>query len=238
MSQKQTLYQLLKRTGQFAEKHDIMKAISKGKVSVDGKVTTCAKFQCNPLKRKVLLNSKPIELVPLMYFILNKPRNYSCQKNDRYPYVVDLLRIDKLVKNSLFVMGRLDIPTTGMLIITNDGKLATRLMKPNQKVPKKYEVLCKVSITNTQIEKLEDGVYIDVFEDEYLTLPAKVEKISDTQMYLTITEGKFRQVRKMLESVRNGVAALKRVAIGKLKLGDLEEGENRMLIKEEMYEIF
>jgi 16S rRNA pseudouridine516 synthase len=238
MSQKYTLIQILKRTGQFTEKEDIVKAISKGRVSVDGKVTTCAKFQCNPLKRKVLLDSKEVELVPLMYFLLNKPQNYSCQKNDRYPYVVDLLQIDKQTKNSLFVMGRLDIPTTGLLIITNDGRLASRLMKPDQKVPKKYRVLCKGPITHTQKDELQDGIYIEVFEDEYRTLPAIVEKIGEDEIFLTITEGKFRQVRKMLEAVGNGVAELKRVSIGKLKLGNLEVGESKILLKEEMLEVF
>ena len=238
MSQKLNLSQILKRTGLFTEKQDIIKAISKGRVSVDGKVTTCAKFQCDVRKRKVLVDNTPIELVPLMYFIINKPQNYSCQKNDRYPYVANLLKIDSKVKNSLFVMGRLDIPTTGLLIITNDGKLASRLMNPNNKVPKRYHVECKGEITSTQIESLEGGVYIPVFEDDYFTKPAKVDKVGSHEIYLTITEGKFRQVRKMLEEVGNGVAELMRVSIGKLQLKDLREGESKILLKEEIDMLF
>ncbi len=239
MSQKYSLYQLLKRTGKFSQKQEIIRAISKGRVQVDKKVTTSAQFQCNPLKREVLLDGKEIHLVPLMYIVLNKPERYSCQKNDdKYPYVVNLLKLDPEIKNSLFVIGRLDVPTTGMLIITNDGRLSTRLLNPKSKVPKKYKVLAKDAITKEQIRKLEEGVYIEVFEDEYLTEEAKVERISSHEIYLTITEGKFRQVRKMLGAVGNLVMALERVAIGKLKLPDIEIGESEILIKEEMYEIF
>lgn len=238
MSQKLNLYQILKRTGLFTDKPQIIKAISKGRVSVDGKVTTCVQFQCDVRKRKVLVDNKPIELVPLMYFIINKPQNYSCQKNDRYPYVASLLQTDSKIRNSLFVMGRLDIPTTGLLIITNDGKLASRLMNPHNKVPKKYHVECKGEITSDQIESLEGGVYIQVFEDDYFTQPAKVEKVGSHEIYLTITEGKFRQVRKMLEEVGNGVAELERVSIGKLKLGDLDEGMSKILLKEEIDALF
>jgi 16S rRNA pseudouridine516 synthase len=218
MSKKISLYQILKRSGLFESKQAIIKAVSKGKVTVDGRVTTTTKFQCNPNKREVLVNGEKVEFVELFYFILNKPRDYSCQSNDRYPSVLELIDADTLVKNTLFPVGRLDIPTTGLLIITNDGPFGKNILEPKEEIEKKYKVLLSEKITSEQIEDLEQGVKIRIFESYVWTKPAKVKVIDDYQIYLTITEGKYRQVRKMCESVGNRVMSLERVSIGKLVL--------------------
>lgn len=224
MSKKINLYQALKRSGLFKDKREISNAVSKGRVSVDGQETKTIEFQFNPDKKKVTVDGKEISYVENKYFIINKPMNYSCQKNDNYPYILNLINIDEKIKNTLFPVGRLDIPTRGLLVITNDGQFAYFLLNPETKVTKIYGVLCKEKITKSQAEKLEAGVVIEVGGKDYTTKPAKVEVIKDHELLLTITEGKYRQVRKMLEAVNNKVMDLLRISIGGLKL-ELQEGQ-------------
>ncbi|MBT3298609.1 rRNA pseudouridine synthase [archaeon] len=232
MSKKITLYQALKRSGLFQDKQEINKVVNKGLVKVNGIVNKCLKFQFNPNKNNVTYfeestsQERIIKDIPKFYFVINKPRQYSCQKGDRYPYVGDLIDIDKDIKNSLFAVGRLDIPTTGVLIITNDGDFGTKLLNPDNKIEKRYWVLVKEKITKEQIEYLESGVIIEVYSGNYLTKPAKVKILNDYEMELTISEGKYRQVRRMLEVVDNRVIALRREAIGSLELRNLNLSES------------
>lgn len=247
MSKKVTLYQALKRSGLFKDKQEINKVVNKGFIKIDGEVNRCLKFQFNPNTTEVtyLENSfsdgvkgqeRIIKDMPKFYFAINKPRRYSCQKGDRYTYVGDLIEIDKLVKNSLFAVGRLDIPTTGLLIITNDGELNVKLMDPKNRVEKKYWVLVKDKITEEQIERLQKGVYIETYSGQYKTKPAKVKKLKDHEIEIIISEGKYRQVRRMLEVVGNRVVALRRDSIGSLNLSklNLQEGDWKELSEKDV----
>ena len=123
--------------------------------------------------------------------------------------------------DELSPVGRLDKDTEGLLLITNDGELNHKLLSPKNHVDKTYYVEIENNISQEDILKLEEGVDIG----NYITLPAKVEKISDTKIYLTIKEGKFHQVKKMLEAVNNKVNYLQRTTFAKLKLNDLALGE-------------
>ena len=151
----------------------------------------------------------------------------SCQT------VLDLLK-DAPGKD-LFPVGRLDKDTEGLLLITNDGELSHNLLSPKKHVDKTYLVETKVAVTEEMIHKLEQGVDIG---EEQLTLPAKAERIEDKKIELTITEGKFHQVKRMLKAVNNEVIYLKRLSMGSLKLDDtLALGEYRCLTDNEVLEL-
>lgn len=228
---KTTLYQALKRSGLFKSKQELAKAVSKGQIEVDGTVTRTLQFQFDPNKKKVTYNGKEVVEAPKKYYVINKPVAYSCQRNDKYPNIVNLIDVEddvgNRIKNSLFPIGRLDIPTTGLLIITNDGDLSKKLADPKNKVEKTYWVLTKKQVTEEQLTKLQQGVTIKVENQNYTTLPAKVKLIKPHELELTINEGKYRQVRKMLEAVGNRVMALRRDSIGNLKLKDYNISEGQ-----------
>ena len=137
----------------------------------------------------------------------------------------------------LFPVGRLDIDTTGFLILTNDGKFSYNVTNPKKKVNKKYFVTLRDDITSEKIKNLESGIYFE--KEDFTTENAKVEKISEKEINLTISEGKFHQVKRMLEYVGNEVVELKRVCIGNLNLDDsLKLGEYREITSNELKEIF
>lgn len=234
MTSKLSLYQALKQTGNFSTKEEIVTLVNSKRVTIDGIPTAALKFQFSPKKRKVCIDGNPISYVTKRYIVMNKPAGYSCQKNDNFSYIVSLLPFDNTTKNSLFPIGRLDVPTTGLLIITNDGTLSALLAEPKRKVTKTYHALLKLKITDEQIMKLQQGVLILVDDEQYKTLPADVEKKDDHNIIVVITEGKSRQIRKMLEAVGNKVAALQRVAIGNLQLGNLAKGDWKEYSEEEL----
>ena len=192
MSSKISLYQALKQTGKFLSKAEITKVISSGKVTVDDVPTTALKFQFSPKKRIVCVEGKQISFVAKKYIVMNKPAGYSCQKNDNFAYVMNLLDLDAQTKNSLFPIGRLDIPTIGLIIITNDGTLSALLSEPKRNVTKTYRALLKQKITQEQINSLNSGVSIEVDSKFYKTLPAVVTKLDENNIEISITEGKYR----------------------------------------------
>lgn len=182
-----------------------------------------------PAKDFLFVDGKPLRMLKKRYFVLNKPVQYTCQKNESHPYVVDLIKVDEQTKKSLFPVGRLDIPSTGLLIITNDGEFASQLLQPKQKIPKTYEVFLKYPLTDAMITPLQAGVKIEARGESYQTLPAQVVRLSPDahdRCLITLVEGKYRQVRFMFKAVENIVLDLCRVQIGGLKLADvkLEEG--------------
>ncbi len=167
------------------------------------------------------------------YFIFNKPKNVVCaNKDDIHETIFDLMAFEDF-QSDLFTVGRLDKDTTGLIIITNDGKFAHQLMSPKQHVNKKYKVSLTSPINQVSIDRLEQGVII---EYDYHTMPAKVEIIDDTTIYLTISEGKYHQVKRMLAAVDNEVTDLGRVSIGNMtipddiKIGDYDAYTKQTLI--------
>ena len=166
-----------------------------------------------------------------MYYMLNKPQGVvSATQDNTCKTVLDILDVD--CKKDLFPVGRLDKDTEGLLLITNDGELAHKLLSPKKHVDKTYLVGIARKLSTEDIEKLELGVDIG---EKHLTQPAKVEVISDTEIKLTIHEGKFHQVKRMLKAVDNEVLTLKRVSFGGLKLDEtLKTGEYRELTEQEI----
>ncbi len=164
------------------------------------------------------------------YFLMNKPDGVVCANaDDLHETVFDIIAFEDF-QSDLFTVGRLDLDTTGLLLITNDGKFAHSLMSPKRHVDKTYHVVCRDKISDQALKQLEEGVTI---EYDYETMPAKTERISDNELYLTISEGKFHQVKRMLVAVGNEVTILSRVSIGNLTVpDDLEIGDYDAYTKE------
>ena len=165
------------------------------------------------------------------YFMLNKPAGViSATEDISQKTVLDFFK-DEPYKN-LYPVGRLDKDTEGLLLITNDGPLGHHLLSPKKHVPKTYYAKLAQGLSREDIDALEKGVDIG---EKNLTLPAKIEVIEETAVHITITEGKFHQVKRMFEAVSNKVLYLKRISMGSLILDDsLNLGEYRKLTDDEI----
>lgn len=205
--------------------------VKKGMISVDGEVIKKADFKFDETAAKVCVNGKELSYQKFYYYMLNKPQGVVSATADNHDRtVLDLLK-DAPGKD-LFPVGRLDKDTEGLLLITNDGELSHNLLSPKKHVDKTYLVETKEPVVKDMILKLEQGVDIG---EEKLTLPAKVNKLEDKKIELTITEGKFHQVKRMLKAVDNEVVYLKRLSMGSLKLDtELALGEYRSLTDDEI----
>lgn len=181
-------------------------------------------------KDEVFYNGKKLIYEKYSYYMLNKPAGYVSATVDNDPTVIDLLKAEE--KKDLFPVGRLDKDTVGLLLITNDGEFAHHLTSPRHHVPKRYFVKTLNHLSDDDIKKLESGILL---KEDGMTKPAIVESVSDDEIYLTITEGMYHQVKRMIASLGNKVTYLKRVSIGDLKLDiSLKEGEYRRLTGEEI----
>ena len=167
-----------------------------------------------------------------VYILLNKPEGYITTAHEQFnrPCVIDLIKEDIRV----YPVGRLDMYTTGLLLLTNDGDFANSITHPKNNIYKTYEVETQKNISNQDIIKLEKGVDIG----GYVTKEAKVKRIANNKINITIGEGKNRQVRKMIEAVENKVVKLNRVSIGEITLGNLRVGEYKYLSKKEIELIY
>ena len=179
----------------------------------------------------VFLDGEELTYRKYVYIMLNKPAGVITATEDkRQKTVMDL--IDESYKRyNLSPVGRLDIDTEGFLLLTNDGEMAHNLISPNKKVGKTYFVRLKKNISDEERVMLEEGVDIG----ECITKKAKTERISQCEIKLTITEGKFHQIKRMAKAVGNEVVYLKRLSYGKLCLDEsLKKGEYRHLTDSEI----
>ena len=209
----------------IGSRSEIKEYIRKKLITVDGVVVTDPGMKISE-DSAVTFKGEPLQYKPFRYYMLNKPQGVvSATKDNIDTTVMDLLK--GVNTRDMFPVGRLDKDTEGLLIITNDGELSHRLLSPRSHVDKCYLVQLMHSITADDIKSLSKGVDIG---DDTLTLPAKVEAIAADRIYLTITEGRYHQVKRMLEAVGNKVVFLKRVSFGPLELdSDLAPGQYREL---------
>ena len=212
--------------------------IRSGAVEVNGKKIFAADEQIDINSDELKISEKIVTVRRYLYIMLNKPSGVlSAAKDPDCPTVVDLLPPD-LNRRGLFPAGRLDKDTTGLLIITDDGDFAHRLISPSHHVYKTYEATLESDISEEQLDTLRQGA---VLGDGTECLPARLRKISDEPptVRVQIREGKYHQVKRMFASVENSVVALRRTAIGALKLDStLGEGEARLLTDGERKIIF
>jgi pseudouridine synthase len=240
------LHQFLSKSGRFASKKDVLSVISGGEVSVDGRVVSDPAFQFNTTKR-VKYRGKPLRIKQGMTFILNKPEGYLSSKLSPTDIrlgkrsVFELIDLPPDEKNALFIIGRLDEDTSGLLILTSDGKLGSRLTDPKHGVRKTYLAVLRDSLSEEDWQAIESGVEIALEENGKIswhkTRPCKVTVGSDRKSAtIVITDGKKREVRRIFEAVGNSVVSLERTAIGRLELSSLgvKKGEYRAATEAEL----
>ena len=207
----------------IGSRKEVKKIIDGKLISVNDKIISSPKENVDEEKDTVKYKNEIIKYKKFRYYILNKKRGYITAVDDpRDKTVMDLLP-EWVIRKDLAPVGRLDKDTEGLLLLTNDGQLNHRLLSPKSHVDKTYYAELEKNISEDDLEKLRNGVDIG----GYITMPALAEKIEDKKIHLTIKEGKFHQVKKMLEAVENKVVYLKRISFGNLKLNDMELGEVR-----------
>lgn len=208
--------------------------IGKGRVRVNGKLIQTPDHWVDLDRDRVTLDGKPLPAKAPVYLLLYKPEGYLTTYKDPEgrPTVYDLLPdVDQFI----FPVGRLDLDTSGLLMLTNDAQFAERIMNPEFKVPKTYTVKASTLLTDEQLDLLRNGVELH----DGPTRPAIVNRVRDSakQNYIeiTITEGRNRQVRRMIEAIGCKVLKLVRTAIADLTLADLEIGKHRPLTNGERH---
>ena len=214
------------------------KLIEDGKISVNGKVVTELGTKVNPEEDKVIYNGNEIKLEKKhIYVLLNKPVGYVTTVKEQFgrPTVIDLV---KGIDAKLLPVGRLDMYTSGALILTNDGDFIYKVTHPKNEVEKTYNATVKGIVSKEDVINLENGVEIE----DYISGKAKVKilKIDEnkgiSRVQITIHEGKNREVRKMCEAIGKPVIALHRAKIGNIDVKDLKIGTWRYLTEKEISE--
>lgn len=206
--------------------------IQQGRVAVNDQVITQLGLKINPQRDKVTVDGKPVKQEEtLLYIVLNKPKDYITTVKDEKgrKTVLDLVK----VKQRIFPIGRLDRNTTGVLLLTNDGELAYRLMHPKYKIEKAYKVEIDKPIKLEDIEKLKRGIMLDGRKTEscdVYILPNSENK----ELGITIHEGRYRQIRRMFERLGYKVRKLHRVSFGGITVGGMKRGEWRYLTEKEI----
>lgn len=228
------LDKLLAHVG-YGSRKEVQKLIKAKKVTVDG--VTIAKSEANidPYKSEIYISGKRVDYQEFYYYIMNKPGGYvSATEDSRDETVINLLDIEDRNKE-LFPVGRLDKDTEGLLLLTNDGKLAHDLLSPKKHVDKTYYAKVKGEMIAEDVDIFAKGMTLD---NGTSYQPGKLEIISSgefSEVYVTIKEGKFHQVKRMVQYVGKEVVYLKRIQMGELKLpDDLEIGEYRQLTPSEL----
>lgn len=213
--------------------------ILEGRVKVNGKTVNELGVKINPSKDIIEFDDKQVKNEEKkVYILLNKPIGYVTTVKDQFdrPTVLDLVK----VKEKVLPVGRLDMYTSGALIMTNDGDLIYRITHPKNEIEKTYTVTVKGIVTAEEVKKLEKGIKID----DYITSNAKTkilktdEQKNISRIQITIHEGKNREIRKMCEAIDKKVLALHRRRVGSLDVKNIEIGEWRYLNKKELEEFY
>lgn len=229
----------------YGSRSDIKKMVKQGRILLNGSVIKDSGIQCDPNTDKLEVDGEQVLYREYVYIMLHKPPGViSATEDVRERTVLDLLPSNLRIY-SPFPVGRLDKDTEGLLLLTNDGQLAHDLLSPRKHVPKTYEAEVLGKIGDTEIERFREGVELD---DGYVTLPAELkvlsyehredEPSSKSYISLTISEGKFHQVKRMFEAVGSKVIYLKRVSMGPLELDpSLPKGHFRELEESEIMQL-
>lgn len=219
----------------YGSRKDVKDIIKKGFVSVNGKVEKKDKTQVNPSVDEVMVDGEVLVYEEYVYYMLNKPDGYvSATEDNVHRTVIEL--IDDYYRDDIFPVGRLDIDTEGLLLVTNDGQLSHQLLSPKKHCPKVYYAKIKGEVNHADVEAFKNGITID---DGYLCQSAILNILSVDNGYseieVEIYEGKFHQVKRMFIAVGKEVTYLKRIRMKNLVLDpSLKLGEYRRLTQEEL----
>ena len=216
---------------------EVKNLLKVGRVTVNGKKEKSAKLQINEEKDEIRFDGQVLEYEEFVYYMMNKPQGViSATEDPKHRTVLDLLD-DYARAKEVFPVGRLDIDTHGLLLLTNDGQLAHALLSPKRHVDKTYLAQVKGIMTQEDVETFSKGIPLKDFTCQ----PAKLEILSvdsdkdESQIRVTISEGKFHQVKRMVGYCGKEVVDLQRLTMGTLALDEnLERGEWRRLTKEEL----
>lgn len=231
-----TLERVISKVG-LGSRTEARRWIADGRVSVNGKTIQTPDYWVDFARDKVMLDGKPVRAGKKIYVLLYKPKGYLTTHKDPEgrPTVYDLISD---IGVWVAPVGRLDLDTSGLLILTNDTQFAEKLTNPDHRVPKTYQLKASTLLTDEQIDQLRKGVTLA----DGPTRPAAVKRLRDAAKYtfleMTITEGRNRQVRRMVEAVGSRVLKLVRIAIGGVRIGNLPIGKHRLLTEEELSGLF
>lgn len=216
----------------FGTRSEVKELIKKGKITINQNIVKSPDLKVNE-NDSVMVEGIPVKNTGTVYYMLNKPSGVvSATRDNTDKTVIELLEEKGIVTKDLFPVGRLDKDTEGLLILTQDGILAHNLLSPKKHVSKTYFVKCLNVFTEEMKNNLTTGVDIG---DEKKTLPAEINILNPHEIELTICEGRFHQVKRMLHAVNNEVTYLKRISMGNVLLDEnLAPGEFRMLTESEI----
>lgn len=211
------------------------KKLAAGRVKLDGVLTKNGSLKIDTEKNEICVDEMVIHYTQYVYLMFHKPPDCVCANSDSTTTVFDLLP-QNLFRKDLFCVGRLDKDTTGLLLITNDGNWAHKIISPKHKIKKVYRATLTDPFTAQMQKELQDGITL---ADGTVCLPAETEAVGEKEILITVFEGKYHQVKRMLAACGNKVASLHREQIGSLKLdSSLPLGEVRILSDSERENIF
>ncbi|MFI3205849.1 MAG: pseudouridine synthase [Clostridia bacterium] len=221
----------------IATRKDIGVMIRKGRVEIDGVVVKNSAMKIDENTAKVKLDGKEISYNKFVYIMMNKPKGILSATRDKNASTVLDIIPEELQRKELFPAGRLDKDTTGLLIITDDGDLAHRMLAPKSHVYKRYKATIDMDIEKSDIKKFADGIVSG--ENHFLPAVLEQDEKEKNVGYVTIREGKFHQVKRMFVACGKKVVELQRLSIGELCLDKkLEQGQCRAITDEEVLKIF
>lgn len=235
MTKKERLDKILSNMG-YGSRKDVQKIIKEGRVKVNDHIITKKDFKVDPYEDVIAVDGNEVMYREYIYIMMNKPQGVVSSTNDPMnKTVLDIIDERYLIFNP-FPVGRLDKDTEGLLLLTNDGKLAHEMLSPKKGVEKTYYVEIYGVVENKHKECFKQGIILD---DGYKTLPAELE-ILESNIYskakISIKEGKYHQIKRMFEAINMEVVYLKRISMGLLKLDEtLNPGEYRELTEEEIH---
>lgn len=211
---------------------NIKRNAKKGAILVNGKVVKDSSVKVDPEVDEVYYMGHFVDYFENIYMMMNKPAGFLSATEDRDPTVIDLL--DDFYKYlDLSIAGRLDKDTTGLLLLSTDGKFIHKVTSPNSYIEKTYIAITRDPLDESLVDLFKEGVYIK--EDDYTARPAELEILGEREAKIKVTEGKFHLVKRLFSNCGNEVLALRRVAIGDLKLDPhLGEGNYRELTEDEL----
>ncbi len=233
------LQKVLARAG-IGSRRKCEEFIKNGLVSVDGKIIKNMGHKVDPARTKIEFNNKPVEIKEeeKTYLLLYKPTGYVSTLSDPQgrPIISDL--IPGKIKARLYPVGRLDLDSEGAVIMTNDGEITNKILHPRYGVHKTYHIIVDQIPDRNKLTRLEKGIIID----SQRTLPARIRLLKkrnrESEIEVVLHEGKKRQIRKMFMAIGHPVKKLKRVAYGRLSIGNLKPGEHRILTHSELKKVF